>query len=286
MAKQYDSLFQRKNRKDQPIATVFGFFPFDREAGESSETPFEELAGLAKKESWCFTRPEFNKGASKVPILRNYLNYTFLRLQDQNKIFFTPDGKQSIFNTGLLTPDEKEIFALFSKNNKAGDGDYPDWFCRGFFDSYASQLSPYRQSLPDVATYSTNASDFVLDTSFDIDVNIGHILDDEENQLRLPELLRNNRTLALAAIEGATKFLKQKVIRNYKIAIPQWYMPEKRIQLLLPLCIVSPEKADLALVADKDSNGHVYRIRTALRMDMAYSNARLITRPDREWLDP
>lgn len=283
MAKQYESLFKRY--KDQPASSIFGFFPFDREAGENRETPFAMLAVLAKKpEKWNYERPEYMKGSAKFPILQNYLNYTFLRLQEQGKIFFAPDGQHAIFNTGLLTPDEKEIFALFAKNNK--EGDFADWFCKGFFDSYAAQLSPYRQSLPDVATYAADASDFVLDTSFDIDINIGHILDDPENQARLPELLRNNRNLALAAIEGATKFLKQKVIRNYKIAIPQWYQPEKRVQLLLPLCIISPDKADLALVADKDSSGRVYRIRTALRMDMAYSNARLITRPDREWLDP
>lgn len=285
MTKQYESLFKRY--KDQPESAAFAFFPFDREAGENRESPFEFLAEhKAKKESWNFVRPEYRKGPMRFPILQSYLNYTFLRLQDLGRIFFTPDGKHAVFNTGLLTPDEKEIFALFAKNHSNRDGEIPDWFFKGFFDSYAPQIAPFRQSLPDVATYAKDASDYVLDTSFDIDVNIGHILDDDENKLRLPEILRNNRTLALAAIEGATKFLKQKVIRNYKIAIPQWYMPEKRIQLLLPLCLVSPEKADLALVADKDSDGRVYRIRTALRMDMAYSNARLITRPDRDWLDP
>ncbi len=191
------------------------------------------------------------------------------------------------FNTGLITPDEKEIFAVFHKHNQSGQNERVcDWYFRGFYDSYASEVTRYRPNLPRLATYIRDASDLVLDTSFDIDVNIGHILDDPDNQSRLPELIRNNRTLALAAIEGATKFLKQKVVRNYKTAIPQWYAPDARIQLLLPLCLVSPERADLALVADKDSAGRVYRIRTALRMDMAYSNARLITRPDREWLDP
>ena len=285
MAKQYESLMKRY--KDQSASRVFAFFPFDREAGGNQETPFEILAEeKAKKENWNFVRLEHRKSFPRFPILQNYLNHTFLRLQEEGKIFFAPDEKHAVFNTGLLTPDEKEIFALFKKNNFDKEGEVPDWVSKGFFDSYAPQLAPYRQFLPDVASYAKDASDYVLDTSFDIDVNIGHILDDEENKLRLPEILRNNRTLALAAIEGATKFLKQKVIRNYKIAIPQWYTAEKRIQLLLPLCLVSPEKADLALVADKDAAGRVYRIRTALRMDMAYSNARLITRPDREWLDP
>ena len=230
-------------------------------------------------------RPEFRKPNVKYPILENYLNYTFLRLQDQDKIYKSEDGVHCLFNTGLLTPDEKELFALFEANHRAGqDEKANDWFFKGFFDSYARELSHYRQSLPQLATYVTDASDLVLDTSFSIDTNVSHIIDEPENQARLPDVLRNNRTLALAAIEGATTFLKQKVVRNYKTAIPQWY--NQRIQLLLPLCLVSPDKADLALVAEKDKAGLVYRIRTALRMDMAYSNARLITKPDRDWLNP
>jgi hypothetical protein len=140
--------------------------------------------------------------------------------------------------------------------------------------------------LPELPSYITDVTDLVLDIAYDIDVNIGHILDEPENQERLPDVLRGNRNLAMAAIEGATKFIKQKVLRNYKTAIPFWYPPEGRMQLLLPLCLMQPDKADLALVADKDRKGRVYRIRTALRMDMAYNNARLITRPDREWLNP
>jgi len=58
------------------------------------------------------------------------------------------------------------------------------------------------------------------------------------------------------------------------------------MQLLLPLNLTSENEADLALVADKDKDRHIYRIRTVLTMDMAYVDARLITRPDREWLNP
>lgn len=283
--KKYESLFQRYH--NQPRKECFAFFPFDRKAGETWETPFAALVNLAKPEEWNFIREEFRRQNVRYPILYNYLNYTFKRLQDQNKIVFNEKEDGACFNTGLMTPDEKELFALFSKNHRAdGSADVNDWFFKGFFDSYADQLAQFRNPLPALATYVEDASELVLDTSFELDVNIGHILDDPDNQERLPVELRNNRNLALSAIEGATRFLKQKVIRNYKVAIPQWYMPDQKIQLLLPLCIMSPEKADLALVADKDKDAKLYRIRTALRMDMAYSNARLITRPDREWLDP
>jgi len=106
----------------------------------------------------------------------------------------------------------------------------------------------------------------------------------KQNSDRLPEVFQGNERLAMTAIQGATEFLKEKIRRNYKIAIPHWY--KDKIQLLLPLNISSDEKADMALVADKDKDRRIYRIKTALTMDMAYIDARLICRPDREWLNP
>jgi len=284
MHRHYQSLFRRY--VGQLPSEIFGHFPFDRAAGETWESPMAELAELAKPEEWNFVHPEYKKPNVKFPVLSSYLNYTFLRLQAEGKIRFADGDKLACFNTGLQTPDEKDIFAVFSRDLRSGSDDkFCDWFLEGFFDSYARELSRFRP-LPELPSYITDVTDLVLDINYAIDVNIGHILDEPENQERLPDVLRNNRNLAMAAIEGATKFIKQKVLRNYKTAIPFWYPPEGRIQLLLPLCLMQAEKADLALVADKDRKGKVYRIRTALRMDMAYNNARLITRPDRDWLNP
>jgi len=55
---------------------------------------------------------------------------------------------------------------------------------------------------------------------------------------------------------------------------------------LLPLNLTDENEADLALVAERDKHNLLYRIKTALTMDMAYVDARLITRPDRDWLNP
>ena len=43
-------------------------------------------------------------------------------------------------------------------------------------------------------------------------------------------------------------------------------------------------KADLALVVDCDPDGRTHPGNTVLTLDMAYSNARLLDRPDRDWL--
>ena len=73
-----------------------------------------------------------------------------------------------------------------------------------------------------------------------------------------------------------------RVERNYKTGIPMYN--RGRIQLLLPLFLLNRDPANLALVVSR--SGEVYDGSTVLTLDMAYNNARLITRPDKEWLNP
>ncbi len=277
---EYKALVRRY--KEQPREEVFAHFAWNDKAGEKWETPYERLANLAKDEpgNWNFTTPSFRRDGQDFPILKNYLNYTFLRAQEQQKVVFAGDDK-ACFNTGLQTREEKDIFAIFFRNRKAIEYDAPDWMLFGFADSYSKNLAPFPNP-PNIPTYVEDASDLVFDMSYEIEVNIAHIFDHHEE--RLPSCLQGNRTLAMVALEGATKVLRQKVLRNYKVAIPHWY--EGHIQLLLPLCITNERQADLALVADKDKKRRMYRITTVLTMDMAYIDARLICRPDREWLNP
>lgn len=276
--KKYTDLTSR--HREQPAEEVFAHFGYDGNRNETWETPYERLARIAKPEEWNFQRPEFKNPHENFPILKNYLNYTFRRLQKQEKIRYS--GDRACFNTGLQTPFHQDIFATFYRNKQALDRKQPDWTLFNFFDSYSKHLTEFRP-LPDIATYiGDNASDLVFDTSYNIDVNYQHLFDD--NRDRLPDELRDNPTLAIAAIKGAMDILKSKIIRNYKLAIPQWY--SGHIQLLLPLHLMDENEADLALVAEKDQSSNLYRIRTILSMNMAYIHARRITRPDREWLNP
>ncbi|QDP95392.1 DUF3825 domain-containing protein [Microlunatus elymi] len=105
---------------------------------------------------------------------------------------------------------------------------------------------------------------------------------------RFPEPLNANEFLARQAIQAAEVNTRSRVYRNYKAAIPQWYRDSHSdhasVQLLLPLCLRQPDKADLALVVDRV--GDSYRGNTVLTLDMAYRNARLLARPDSDWLIP
>lgn len=275
----YRSLTSRY--RDQPSTEIFAHFGYAGGEGETWETPYEKLASLAKPEDWDFHRSEFKRPGQQFPILVGYLNYTFLRVQEQDKIAYSQDNDRACFNTGLQTPNEKDIYATFFRNRNSGDRGRPDWNLYGFFDSYSNRLTDFRP-LPDIATYIDNAGDLVFDTKCEIEVNYDHLFN--ENRDRLPDVLRDNRTLAISAIQGSIELLKEKVLRNYKLAIPHWY--RGHIQLLLPLNLTSENEADLALVAEKDQSANLYRIKTALTMDMAYTDARLLTRPDRDWLNP
>lgn len=86
------------------------------------------------------------------------------------------------------------------------------------------------------------------------------------------------------AIERAFK----RVEWNYKTAIPTYYIEDREISLLLPLALESKGKVNVALVCKHNYNPQKginnYEGKTILTLEMAYSNARLITRPDSDWL--
>ena len=56
------------------------------------------------------------------------------------------------------------------------------------------------------------------------------------------------------------------------------------MSLLLPLDLTEDENPDVALVVELTESG-AYIGQTILTMRMAYNNARLISRPDSDWLN-
>jgi hypothetical protein len=218
----------------------------------------------------------------RFPILTNYLNYSFLRAQEQGAIRISKDGDYLCFNTGLQTPNERDIYAVFVTNNRPDGQEAPDWFWIGWFDSYSEKLKPFGGDLPKYPTYIEDPADVVFDPKFRIDLNDDHIV--EDNKDRLPEQLRSSPKLAKQAINGAVDSVRGKLERNYKIAVPSWH--RGKLTLMVPLYLTSDESPDVVLALDKDKDGKVYRGRTILTLDMAYVNARLIIRPDSQWLVP
>lgn len=74
--------------------------------------------------------------------------------------------------------------------------------------------------------------------------------------------------------DGAIKRAKLMINANYKTAVPQYY--KGKIQLLIPICLISENVPGLALAVSKNGAGDQYLGHTCLTLDMAYNNARLI----------
>jgi len=228
-----------------------------------------DLKNLAMAEDWDYKK----NPSGKNPILTNYVKHTFKKLYDENKIL--EQNGYSVFNTGLVTEFQEEIYALFQVNRRPGD---IKWFFIGWRKVSDRDLLKF-SSLPDNANYFDSSSDLIYDTKLELRTNVNHII--EDNLSRFPAALQTMDKYQLGVLlQGTINDAIKRIKRNYKTAVPQYY--DGHLQLLLPLCLSSKATADLALVIEKE-NG-VYRASTCLTLDMAINNARLIAKPDDEWL--
>lgn len=229
----------------------------------------KELKDMAMEEEWDYRKHP----SGKEPILVNYIKHTFIKLYEEGTIYV--QNNYSVFNTGLVTPLQEEIFALLQKNKKESK---QKWYFIGWRKQSDRDLLKF-EILPDCANYFDSPSDLIYDTKLELRSNINHIV--EDNIDRFPQALQTMDRLLLCSLpEGTINDAKRRVRRNYKTAIPQYY--NGKLQLLLPLCLTSKMSADLALVVEKENN--IYRASTCLTLDMAINNARLIAKHDDEWL--
>ncbi len=235
---------------------------------------YPDLASVAEDENWGYSKVS---PKNPNPILVNYVNYTYSRLVEENKVVLSGDGQKLCFNTGLVTPNQEEIFALFTVNRT--DGKQP-WYLKSWCKRSSHELSSFSE-LPELAQYFDDPSALLFDVRKELRVNVDHII--EENKERFPEPYRSMELFALRNfLNGSLDAVKIRVRRNYKTAIPQYY--GGRMQILLPLCLSNPKVADLALAVERYQDH--YRASTCLTLDMAYNNARQLAKPDRDWLQP
>ncbi len=246
----------------------FTFFP-------ATDDKLTLLTTLAESEDWTY---QHAVSEHPYPILFNYVRYTYHRVAEENKIALSEDGQFSCFNTGLVTPNQELLYASFEANRKEGA---QPWYFKGWFRRGDWELNKFPE-LPDIAHYFEDPTCLVFDTRKDFRVNIEHIIVETPRD-RFPEPYRSMENYALQIVlNGAIDIAKERIKRSYKTAIPQYYRGQ--VQLLLPLCLSNPQRADLALVVERHST--FYRAATCLTLDMAYNNARQIARPDRDWLQP
>ena len=284
-------------------------------ANINQKSAIKTLKDMALPERWTYSVENENY---PNPILAKYLKWTFVKLMKENKILYSND--YAAFNTGLVDKFYKPIYAVFDKNKFNKQPWHFINFCvAGSSTVAARKLTDNFSQLPERASYIKNYDDVIYDTTLPVDVNWEHII--LENIDRMPtELLRqvcfdsfdvldpsqlnecdkphyyeelrnvleaNPMRLSIISsmMSMAVETAKHRVEWNYKTAIPVYYPTDDSVHLILPLAlnINEPDEISIALVMTKTPSGR-YRAVTIFTLDMAYSNARLVTKPSSDWL--
>lgn len=84
-------------------------------------------------------------------------------------------------------------------------------------------------------------------------------------------------------LDSALDVAIKRVQWNFKSAIPMYYPRKDEMCLLLPLSLVDDDTVDVALVVETTPTGVYYGV-TIYKLNWAYKCARLVCRPDSDWL--
>ena len=279
----------------------------------------DTLATIALPERWSFD-DEQNEHAR--PILRSYLTYTFYRLQAEGKVLENREQGIAAFNTGLVDRTYEPLYACFSPSSLGEQWRF-EAFCKAGSRQWGKKLVATFNPLPRRPQYFKRKEDLLFDTDRELRRDVDHILLDNINRLPRDFLLEEMRTSAEAPavieraytsqdpgerilafdelreiieddprikrrlinrLDDAIELAQKRVDWNFKTAVPAFYPTKNTMSLLLPLDLTEDDRPDVALVVELMESG-AYIGQTILTMRMAYNNARLICRPDSDWLN-
>jgi len=281
---------------------------------------------ILRGENWNYKKSKDAKTSSgELFILKQYLNYTFYCARNRGLISITQDEDFAVFNTGLVDNVYEAVYMCFVPSDEGVKKKWKyEGFCTYGTGHLGKMLNSKMAEPPQKVQYFTSINDMLFDTTKKLNWDKEHIL--IENIDRLPiefiedqcdnadleniglniESIKKNKNKQINFENICTYItenirLKRKLLNrmddavslavkrcewNYKTAIPIYYHVTNGISLLLPLCLSDDEQsADVALVVEKQESGN-YQGQTILTLQMAYLDARLICRPNSEWLNP
>lgn len=253
------------------------------------------------------------------PILFNLLQCTFCRLQYQGKVAYSIDGRHAAFNTGLVNKKYMSVVALFCKND---EGFKSQWIFKDFIIPGQREGKILNQKFKgeiEPASFYDDPSELIYNLKLGSPmIDYEHIL--AQRVYRLPERFleqifpptidvhscfesigeeRRQRFEALAEylrthdsvyrnmknrFDDAVEIAMKRTCWNYKTAVPMYYPRFNSIGLLLPLALADEAKIDIALIVNR-TPADKYEGVSVLSLDQAYTDARVIARPNSEWLN-
>ena len=303
---------------------AFAIFPLIKKNGKNAfQQAIDQLADKALSEKWYYGTGEkssnpilfnyflltFQRLKAEDREHRDDINW-------KTKIRESSNGDKALFNTGLVDSLYDPIYALFNRNKNSKNE--RKWMFSKFIGGRDKEMQTltrdFGTDLPLPAHYYNDTSELVYNIKSKIgSYNWDHFIDHCErlpldflegivrsfegdfdfSQKRnstfyrnLAEYIKGNDEILRGIknrIENAIKDAIKRVHWNFKTAIPIYYPGQKQISLLLPLSLKRKDRIDVALVLEAVENG-AYIAHTILTLQMAYTNARLITRPDSDWL--
>ncbi len=255
-------------------------------------------------------------------LLENYICYTYARVKDQKKIAYSEDQLYSCWNTGLVDFRYEPIYCYLTRKSSAARWMFRD-FCI-FGEDLGKEMNNNISDMPKCAEYFLESDLLCQPTDDNLSVDKDHIITEHPSRLpfewlkqflgedasriegekepsyekRLSELL-NKRSYCNMNLQTYLKQSVDEAIKrcqwNYKTAIPYYDPNSKSLGWFLPLCVRTTEEIEgkerthlspfAALVVTKGKSGR-FQGETIYRLSWAYRCARLVCRPDSDWLVP
>lgn len=295
---------------------------FHNLAADLNRTMYELWEKVLKGEKWHYGETENPSHFPILESYLQYTFYR-LQKEDEyqtnpSKKKIVELDNYACFNTGLVDKRYRPIYAMFTKNSHVTQKWQLLDFCIESEGYAGKEMVRNFSPSPARAHYFDKPADMLYDiTCGKPKTDLHHIV--VERTSRLPiKLLQDNCPRSFtwqdptkmdaaakkryfcdlgqaidadevvcreieSKIDKAIDLAMKRVEWNFKTAIPMYFPTMNIMSLLLPLSIIKEDEVNAALVVEK-TKANNYIGHTILTLEMAYSNARLVSRPDSDWL--
>lgn len=288
---------------------------------EDIDQSMEELAKLAREEKWCY-----HNSKDKYIILKIYLQYTFYRIINQNKLCKDSLSSFACFNTGLKTKDYEDIYGILieNKNKKISQPYLFQGFAISAMQGLGKVIIEHFNPLPKKATYFTSAEEVIFHSDCDVHTDIRHIILDNLERFPLPFLksmvlpFREEKKLLDQIEKENSSYQKERLFSSLEKCIEKndilfsllkvsleasiaksirmvnydyrnalpSFFPTRNVMSLMLPLEFTSEDEVQALLLVEKTPSGNYQGQTILTLKQCYVNARLISPLENSFLDP
>ena len=246
------------------------------------------LASLAEPEPW-----ETEQSNYPNDILFYYITKQFARCNQQGLIVSSTDGDYCVSNTGLMTSYTEDIYCLFQRNrsfgmpSKSGKVISTKWMFVGFFNRSAREITSINfPKEPGLPVFWENPSEVFFDADLPVRASLNHIIDDHWNRKEkvIPNgLVKFGKGMVATVFKEALQTSIKKAKRNMFLVVPQFY--DGKYMFLMPIVLPVPgPQGHVTIALALEKQGNEYRGNTIFDLGAAYKKARLVNRPESNWL--